>query len=245
MKENQNKAIKNKSISVIIPALNEEKNLEVTTKMVRQAVEKRFDEYEVFIYDDGSTDNTGIIANRIARNDNHFKVIQHKKPKCIGKIYKEGVKLAKMNYVILINGKCDINQYELDKIFKLVGTADMIIPYTLNLKERAFARIVISKIFASILNILFGLKLKYYNHFVLHKREIINSINIKTDSYAFQAEALIKLIKKGYSYIEIGIVDRFEKGIKTKAFSFQNVFLVLVFFVIIIFEIYFKKRKNF
>jgi hypothetical protein len=93
------------------------------------------------------------------------------------------------------------------------------------------------------LNTLFGLNLRYYNHYVLHRKKNLDSIDIYTNSYAFQAEVLIKLIKFGYSYVEVGVRDRFDNDIHTKAFYFRNVLGVMQFFLKMINEIYFKNNK--
>ncbi len=228
------------TISVIIPALNEAKNIEATVDAVIQSVNNYFDDYEVFIFNDGSIDKTGKIADQIASTNRKVKTIHHKKQKCLGGVYKEGLKLANKNYLILVNGKNDITANNLDKIFTLRGKADLIVPYTLNINDRSLSRKAISKLFVMILNIIFKLKLYYYNHYVLHKKDIVDSISIITDSYAFQAEILIKLIKAGHSYKEVGVVDKFEKDIKTKAFYLNNILGVGVFLLKMIGEIYLK-----
>ena len=230
------------SISVIVPALNEEKNLEAAVAMVSEAVKKRFDEYEIIIFNDGSSDRTGEVAEALAKRDKHLKVIHHKNSKCLGGVYKEGRALAKMNYLIFVNGKGDIPSESFDAILAQRGKADIIIPYTLNSKDRPIHRRVISQIFVWLLNTIFKLNLRYYNHSVLHKKEIVDSVDIFTNSYAFQAEILIKLIKSGYSYIEVGISDKFEKGIKTKIFKLKNIISTGLFLINIISEIYFSKK---
>lgn len=237
--------MKKKSISIIIPALNEEENLEATVTTVCNVAQRRFEEYEILIFNDGSTDSTGEIADKLASRNECVRVIHHHRSHCLGAIYKEGRALAKMNYLILVNGKCDIPEDNLDRIFVLQGKADIIIPYTLNIQERSLFRRTCSKTFVLLLNFLFGLRLKYYNHYILHKRDVINSIDIYTDSYAFQAEALIKLIKAGHTYIEVGVMARFQKGIKTKAFRLNNVVGIFMFIVKMIYKVYFSKVKIF
>lgn len=47
-----------KSISVIIPAKNEEKNILGSINASIYAAEKNFNDYEIVFVEDGSTDNT-------------------------------------------------------------------------------------------------------------------------------------------------------------------------------------------
>ena len=46
------------TISVTIPALNEEKNIQFTVENVISAITNKFSDYELLIFDDCSTDNT-------------------------------------------------------------------------------------------------------------------------------------------------------------------------------------------
>ncbi len=54
------------SISVVIPALNEARNLEGTVRDVCLAARRHFDRYEVIIVNDGSTDATRDVAARLS-----------------------------------------------------------------------------------------------------------------------------------------------------------------------------------
>jgi len=196
----------NDSISVIIAALNEEDNILPTYEKVKRAVNGRFGDYEIIIFDDGSTDKTGGIADSIAVNDNHVSVIHHPVPLNLGYVYKSGIKKATKEYVILVTGDNDVAEKALEDTFDLRTQADMVIPYHLNPEVRPFSRRLFSKGFVFIMNTLFGLKLRYYNGMVLHRTALVNSVNITTNSFAYQAEVLTKLLKRGHSFIEVGIV---------------------------------------
>lgn len=89
---------------MIVPALNEQENIEATATAVSKLAKKYFREWEILIFDDGSQDRTGIIAEEIARRDPHVKVIHHKTPQNLGGCYKEGLALATKDYVIMIPG---------------------------------------------------------------------------------------------------------------------------------------------
>lgn len=220
----------NDTISVIIAALNEESHLEATVETVLQSVRRTFFDYEILLFNDGSTDGTGCVAEKISNNHSEVRVVHHDVPRNLGGVYKEGIGMALMHYIILVNGKNDITAEALDRIFSRRRDADMIIPYTINMRDRGLLRRVLSGVFTATLNLLFGMNLRYFNHSVLHRREIITSLPLRTDSYAFQAEALIKLLRRGHSYIEIGVADRFGGGLQTKALCLRNVLGVLMFF---------------
>jgi len=230
------------SITIIIPALNEEKRLEATVSTVVRSLKKHFDAFEVIIFNDGSKDRTGEIADSLAKRFDYVKAVHHKAPVCVGGIYKEGIRLSTMSYIMRINGKNDLTEENFDKIFKMREKAEIVIPYTTNINERSMFRKSVSRTFTGLLNLIFGLKLRYYNHFVLYKKKLPASVAIRTDSYAFQAEILIKLIKAGFSYVEVPVEDTYEPGIPTKAFYFANIRMVAVFIFALIYDIYFLKN---
>jgi len=222
------------SITVIIPAFNEETTIEATLRVVAESVKKHFKEYEVIIFNDGSADKTGELSDGLAGRMKNVTAVHHRKPMGLGRVFKEGLRLAKMNYFIRINGKHDIGVESLERIFSSRGQADLVIPYQENANQRLLFRRVVSAAFTALLNALSGLRLRYYNHYVLHKTKDLRAIDIATDSYAFQAEVLIKLIGAGHTYLEVGVIDNFDNDTDSKAFYPQNIIGVAGFFLRVI-----------
>ena len=62
----------NPSISIIIPCFNEEKNVEET---IHAALAQRYENIEVIAVNDGSTDKTRAIPDRMAAQIPHLRVI--------------------------------------------------------------------------------------------------------------------------------------------------------------------------
>ena len=215
--------INTNSISVIVAALNEEQNLRRAAERVIEVVEKEFDDYEIIIVDDGSTDGTADIAEELRVGNHHVIIVRHPKTRNLGVVFREGVRLSRMYYVILVDGKGFTTREALEKIFALRQEADIVVPYTTNSYDRPLLRRLVSDIFTGILNILFNLRIKYYNHSALHRKHLVDSIDIITDSYAFQAETIIKLVKSGCSYVEVGVKDNFSPTVRSKAFKIKNI----------------------
>ena len=83
------------SISFIVLALNEEAHIEGTVQIVLQAVAaSRLSDYQIVLVDDGSTDNTGEIMERLARGNNKFTVVHNEHNLGLGGAYKSGLTRA-------------------------------------------------------------------------------------------------------------------------------------------------------
>jgi len=66
-------------ISVVVPVYNEEENVELLYKKIKDVMIKNKYEHEIIFVDDGSRDKTFEIMKRIAQNDNDFKVIKFRR----------------------------------------------------------------------------------------------------------------------------------------------------------------------
>lgn len=192
-----------KTISIIIPCLNEAENLESTVANVRAALGHKFEDHEILIFDDGSTDRTGEIADAVARSDPSVQAIHNARNMGFGYTFTEGVHRARMTYVAIVPGDNEITRESLDRIFSLVGKADIVIPWTVNTDMRRWGRRILSRAFTMLMNALFRCGLKYYNGPAVHRRDLLDTIEINTRGFAFQAIALTKLIRRGHSFLEV------------------------------------------
>ncbi|SRR4030043_138516 len=234
----------NKSITIMVPAYNEEKNLEKAVAKYNRVARQFFKDYEILIFDDGSADKTGVIADRIASKNQRVRVTHNKKKMGLGYNYRTGFRLAKKNYYIGLSGEGDALEESVKNIFKNTGKADLILSYINNPEERAWSRRFLSRAFTIILNVLFGLDVKYYNGYVLHKTRILRKVKMSTNSFAYQAEILIRLLKskKKYSYIQVPY--KTAKTIGSSMFRLKNLIGMVKTVLKVFFDIYFKKETN-
>ncbi len=215
------------SITIIIPALNEEGNIVETLQEVVPLLEKHFQDYEVLLFDDGSTDQTGVLADQLAAKNPKIKVTHNKVCMGLGYNYKAGVEKACKDYVMMIPGDNEIKGESFEEMFRLLGPKDIVIPHTVNMEVRPLGRQLLSRAFTSLINLISGLNIQYYNGTVIHRRSIIQKAKIDTDSFAYQAEALVRLIRGGATYVETGMVLVERKAGRSKALRMKNVIRVL------------------
>ncbi len=230
-------------ISIIIPAYNEEKNIEAAVKSAITAMGDKFGDYEIIIFNDCSKDKTGEVADKLAQENPKIKVFHNEVNRGFAYNYKKGVEISSKDYIGMVPGDDEIETKSIFEIFDSAGKADIIIPYTANQNIRPLSRQIVSYAFTTVMNLLFfgGWKLNYFNGPVIHKRELIQSMPIKADNFAFQAEALIKLIKKGHSFIQLPMYIKPRTYGKSSALKIKNIIGVLKTIGSLCKEIYFTK----
>ena len=138
---------KKQSISVIVPAFNEELNLSDTVDSINASALDRDLELEIIIVNDGSQDNTGKVADSLACEDNRIRSLHHQKNRGLGKTYFTGVEEASKKYVVLVPGDNECGVETLGPLFDVLGNADIIIPYPVNIEIRSVFRRIVSKLF--------------------------------------------------------------------------------------------------
>lgn len=223
------RAMSTRTLSVIVPALNEERNLAAAVNIIRSVVPSYFSDWEILVFNDGSTDKTGQIADQLHAEDPRIRVTHHSTPHNLGGCYKSGVRQATKEFAILVPGDNEYAAETLAQIFAVTARVDMIIPYTTNAHVRPLGRRLLSGAFVGFMNFLSGYKLRYYNGTVLLRTELARNLDIRTDSFGYMAEALVKLLQQGNTYFEVPVQIHYREHGSSKALRPSNLFAVFVF----------------
>jgi len=91
--------MKNPKASVIMPVYNEEKYIK---KAIESILNQTFKDFEFIIIDDGSTDRTKEILKKY--KDKRIKIITNRKNEFVSRALNKGIKKAKGEYIIRIDG---------------------------------------------------------------------------------------------------------------------------------------------
>lgn len=113
--KNQNKTYK-PLLSIIIPVYNIEDYIEDCTSSI---LEQDFDNYEVILVDDGSTDSSGALCDKIAASNNHVNVIRKQNEGLVSARI-AGSKCAKGEYIVHVDGDDLVDHLFMLKIKEIV-----------------------------------------------------------------------------------------------------------------------------
>lgn len=212
----------NISTSVIIPAYNEEKNLLSAVYDIIREIKKYTTDYEIIIIDDGSTDNTGKIADILSQKNNKIKIIHHDKNLGFGMAFRSGLKKASKLYFLQFHADNDTSAKSIVNMIKYIGKADMVISYNDNMNNRPFFRRLLSRTFVIGMNAIFGMNLKYYNGCFVCQTKRIQKLRFQSEGFAIYCESKVKLIRTGARFIEVPFIHLGRKYGKSKALNIKN-----------------------
>lgn len=213
----------NGSITIVMPALNEEGNIKAAVESTIKALDESNVNGELIIVNDGSTDNTGNVAEELCRKDRRISVIHHDMPKGIGYSFWDGVSKAKNEAVVLYPGDNEMLPAEMLLYLHELSNVDIVVPFIINESVRSKFRRLVSGIYAFLIRTLLGLKVHHSNGLVLYRRSILKDIKLKSHGFFYQTELLCKTIRRGYLYAEVPYYTRPRASGKSKAFSIKNI----------------------
>lgn len=212
-----------RSVSVIIPTYNEVNNIGPTVAAVRNSLaESRIENYELLILDSGSKDGTADKIKELAAKFPQIRPHFFSTGYDLGKKYKGGIKLSSKNYVAYIPGDDETDHESITRLFREIGTADIILAYTTNPEVRSLKRRLISRAYIFILNFLFGLRIKYYNGTSVFPAQALKKVRVTSNNFSYMSEIVLRLVKSGFSYREVGIKILDKKGEKSHALRFRG-----------------------
>src|ERR1700686_1313226 len=104
------------SISVVLPAYNEEAIIERTVHPVAEVLRGLAGDFEIIVTNDGSRDHTGAVLDDLqAREpDLHLRVVTHERNRGYGAALASGFDAARKDLVFLTDGDKQFDVTELD-----------------------------------------------------------------------------------------------------------------------------------
>lgn len=220
--------MKSSSLTVIIPAYNEEPTLATVVHKVVFIAEKHLSDYEIIIVDDASTDRTGDITDQLAAQNNKIVPIHNPRNMNLGYNIGKGIDLARMEYFCMFPADDDVTEATFERLVQAIGSADLILAYHSNYEARHPLRRIVSKLFTGLMNVLFGLRVRYYNGPAVIRTKLLRTVSVKTFGMAFMAEIVVTLIKRGHTYTEVPMTIKPErKGVNWRVFRLRNTWGVI------------------
>lgn len=207
MNDSQEALESNEGISVVLPAFNEESTLEYLVATIIDFFDSTPYRYEIIIVNDGSTDKTGEIANRLSAAHQNVSVIHHSENRGYGKSLKDGLYAGHYEYLFFTDADSQfkINSLEAFLPFIKSGEVDMVIGYRIDRKDSPLRKLC-ARSFNSLVQILFSLDYKDINcAFKLFKKGAFEGLNVEADDALFNVELLVKASRKHLRIVQLGV----------------------------------------
>jgi glycosyltransferase involved in cell wall biosynthesis len=115
-------------ISLIILIFNQQNKISYSLEKITQAVGSAFNNYELIVVNNGSTDNILTILKGIASMDPHIRVLSYTPNRGKGYAVRQGVLQSHGDAVMFLDGDLDISHDSIkDSYFERLSTSDLVV----------------------------------------------------------------------------------------------------------------------
>ena len=220
-------------LSILIPAYNEQATIrEVLTRV--QAVElEGFDEKEIIVVDDCSTDSTpALLADERAASGD-LQVFRHRRNRGKGASVRTALEHATGDVMLIQDADLEYDPRDYPTLLQpiLEGRAQAVYGSRfLGGPRRAmfFWHMVGNKLFTLLTNILYDTILTDVETcYKVFTREVADQIQIKSPRWGFDPEITAKILKRGYRIYEVPISYTGREYREGKKIGWRDAFVIL------------------
>lgn len=217
----------NPSITVVIPMFNEEANIEHAIACAIDALEAHTHDWEIVIVDDASTDDSGVLLERVVENDARVRVIRHQFNQKLGASLRTGFAAASKQIVLYMDADLPVDPHVMGRALRalLVSRADVISGYRFDRTTEGYRRAIYSIAYNTLIHLLFGWTIRDINFsFKMMRREVLEAVELRSEGSLIDAELIVKAKNLGFVVQQIGL-DYFPRSRGDSTLSSPRVIL--------------------
>ncbi len=180
------------SLSIVIPAYNEEGNIARVVKETIRDAKKIVDDFEIIVVNDGSSDKTGAVIDNLAKVYPEVRALHHNPNKGLALAWKTGVDAARKDIILYIEGDGQQPFREQLELLKKIKTHDLVLGYRSYRFDYTPFRKALSYGYLFLIWFLFGLRYQDVGWSQAYRRKIFDKIKMKSVTPFFDTEVVIK-----------------------------------------------------
>jgi dolichol-phosphate mannosyltransferase len=190
-------------VSVVIMAYNEAASLKMVADEIRAAVQGLGIRYELLIVDDGSTDETGKIADHLAQQNEMVRVVHHAPNGGLGGVYRTGFAEARGLYLTFFPADGQFPASSIEQLLAAMPDQDMVLGYIPNRPGMVVSR-VLSLLERILYRALFG-SLPTFQGVLMFRRALLEEMQLESRGrgWAVLMELIIRTSRGGYRVTSI------------------------------------------
>jgi glycosyltransferase involved in cell wall biosynthesis len=194
-----------RSVSVFFPAFNEEAIIEKTVRDALAALTPLVADVEVIVVDDGSSDGTVSVVERLAAEDGRVRLVRHERNRGYGAALRTGFSAAAKEFVFFSDADGQFDLREIDGFLPLAASAPAVVGFRIKRNDPPH-RLFIAKTYNLIVRAVFGLRVRDIDcAFKLFRRDALDGIGLESNGAFISSELLIKLRRRGVPIVERGV----------------------------------------
>ncbi len=195
-------------LSIVLPAYNEEENIERAISEATGAAERLVADHEIVVVDDGSTDSTAERVHAVAAVDPRVRLVQHEGNRGYGEALRSGFLASRLDFVFFTDADLQFDMGELVLLLPYAGAVDVVAGYRIN-RQDTLVRRLNAYAWNCLVRVLFYVPVRDIDcAFKLFDRRVLEEVDIESVGAMVNTELMVKLGRRGASVVEVGVHHR-------------------------------------
>jgi glycosyltransferase involved in cell wall biosynthesis len=193
------------SLSIVLPAYNEEENVASAVEEVSSVAQQLGTDYEIILVNDGSSDRTGEIARELKQRVPNFHLVEHHPNRGYGGALKAGFAAATKELIAFTPADKQFVFSEVDRLVAKIDGADIVSGYRSD-RQDPLIRKLNAFGWNTLVTILFGRLCRDIDcGFKLFRREVLEHVNIVSDGAMIDTEFLAGAKARGFRITDVPV----------------------------------------
>ncbi len=218
-------------LSIVIPCYNEEKTLK---KLIEKVLQFKLLEKEVLIIDDCSTDSSKEIIKKLADENKEIRYFFLEQNLGKGGALRKGFLEANGDLILIQDADLEYDPKDYPTLLKPFDETDADVVYGSRFLGGEYIRLhffwhtLANKLLTLATNIITNLNMSdMETGFKVFKKSVIQSIEIKENSFGIEPEITVKLARKKFIFYEVPISYKGRSYDEGKKITLKDAFIAL------------------
>ncbi len=194
------------SISVVVPAYNEEGNITRCLTNLDRYFQKSEYDYEIIVVNDGSSDKTGEIVKGLIKKIKNLHLVEHSPNRGYGGSLRAGFAQAKKDVIVMAHADNQFDFGQVELLLDLLKKNNADIVSGIRSQEWSVYRKFLRWIWNTLVRALFGyLATDIDCGFKVFKKDILQKINLTSDGAMIDTQLYAGARARGMKIVEIPV----------------------------------------
>jgi glycosyltransferase involved in cell wall biosynthesis len=193
------------SLSVVLPAFNEQYNLRATVEAARQILPMVAAQWEIIVVNDGSGDATGQICDTLASHIPEVRAVHHPDNKGYGAALKSGIVEAQYDWIFFSDSDGQFDFAEISRLLEHAETSDIVAGYRKRRNDPPY-RALNAAGWKMLVRTTLGVKVRDIDcAFKLFRRSVFEQVQIRSVGAMVNTEIFCQAFKFGMRVKEVEV----------------------------------------
>lgn len=192
-------------LSIVLPAYNEEANVEAAVAQVSEVAQGLAMEYEIILVNDGSADRTGDISRELENRVPNFHLVEHYPNRGYGGSLKAGFATATKELISFAPADNQFDFNEIKLLLERIDEADIVSGYRADRRDTSIRKLN-AFLWNTLIRALFGRLCRDIDcGFKLFRREVLEHVHLESNGAMIDTEFLAGAKSRGYRIVDVPV----------------------------------------